>query len=177
MACRQTDGRGTLGGTERSELTDEQSAERAPHLPPQKPRTGQPAKDHRLVLEGILWVLRTGAPWRDLPERYGPWRTVSSRFRRWQQTGVRDRVLAVLQRHADADGRLDRTLHVVDSTVVRAHQHAAGARGGTRSARRSVEAGAASRPSSTCGANAAASRWSWRRPVASGTSSRCCPHA
>ena len=144
---------------ERQELTDEQFAKLAPHLPPQKPRTGRPAKDHRLVLEGIFWVLRTGAPWRDLPERYGCWRTVYSRFRRWQQAGVWDRVLAALQRQADADGRLDWTLHFVDSTVVRAHQHAAGAKGGARPARRSAAAGAATARRSTSGPSAAASPW------------------
>ncbi len=146
---------------ERHELTDEQFAKLAPHLPPQKPRTGRPANDHRTVLEGILWVLRTGAPWRDLPERFGSWRTVYSRFRRWQRAGVWDRILAVVQREADADGQLDWTLHFVDSTVVRAHQHAAGAKGGTHRRRRSAAAGAGSRPSCTCGPSAAASRWWW----------------
>ncbi len=141
------------------ELTDEQFAKLAAHLPPQKPRTGRPAKDHRTVLDGILWVLRTGAPWRDLPDRFGPWRTVYSRFRRWQQAGIWDRILDALQRQADIDGRIDWTLHFVDSTVVRAHQHAAGAKGGTRRPRRSAAAGAASRPSSTSGPSAAASRW------------------
>jgi transposase len=115
---------------ERHELTDEQLAKLPPHLPPQKPRTGRQAKDHRTVLEGILWVLRSGAPWRDLPERYGSWRTVYSRFRRWQQAGVWDRILAALQRQADAEGRIGWTLHFVDSTVVRSHQHGAGAKGG-----------------------------------------------
>ena len=120
---------------ERPELTDAQWECLCPRLPPQKPRTGRPANDHRTVLEGILWVLRTGAPWRDLPERFGSWRTVYSRFRRWQRAGVRDRVLAALQRRADADGRLGWALHFVDSTVVRAHQHAAGAQGGSRRAK------------------------------------------
>ena len=64
---------------ERRELTDEEFAKLAPLLPPQKPRTGRPANDHRTVLEGIIWVLRTGAPWRDLPARYGSPGTVSSR--------------------------------------------------------------------------------------------------
>ncbi len=146
---------------ERHELTDEQFAKLLSHLPPQKPRTGRPAKDHRLVLEGILWVLRTGAPWRDLPQRYGSWRTVYSRFRRWQQAGLWDRILAALQRQADADGRLDWALHFVDSTIVRAHQYAAGAKGGTRRPRDSAAAGAGSRPSSMCGPSAAASRWWW----------------
>ena len=145
---------------ERHELTDEQFAILAPHLPPQKPRTDRPANDHRTVLDGILWVLRTGAPWRDLPERYGSWRTVYSGFRRWQRAGVWDRALAALQRQADADGQLDWALHFVDSTAVRAHQHAAGAKGGTRKPRRSGAARAASAPRSISGASGAASRWS-----------------
>ena len=147
---------------DRPALTDAQWETLRPFLPPQKPRTGRPAKDHRSVLEGIVWVLRTGSPWRALPERYGSWKTVSSRFYRWQKAGVWDRVLAELQRLGDADGRLDWTLHFVDGTVVRAHQHAAGAKGGTRQPRRWGAAGAASQPRSTCGASAAASPWSWR---------------
>ena len=141
------------------ELTDDQWAALVRHLP--RAATGRPAKDHRVVVEGILWRLRTGAPWRDLPERYGSWRTVYSRFRRWQQAGVWDRVLAALQRQADADGRLDWTLHFVDSTIVRAHQHAAGAKGGIHRPRPSAAAGAGFRPSCTCGQSGAASRWSW----------------
>jgi transposase len=56
-------------------------------LPPQKPKVGRPAENHRRIINGILWIDRTGAPWRDLPERYGPWRTVASRFYRWQKAG------------------------------------------------------------------------------------------
>ena len=78
----------------------------------------------------MLWRLTTGAPWRDLPPRYGPWQTVYSRFRRWQAAGVFDRVLADLQRRGDAAGDLDWSLHFVDGSIVRAHQHAAGAKGG-----------------------------------------------
>ena len=111
-------------------MTDEQWQRLAPLLPPQRPRTGRPARDHRTVLSGILWVLRTGAPWRDLPERFGPWSTAWNRFRRWTAAGVWPRILAALQRRADSEGRLDWTTHFVDATVVRAHQHAAGARGG-----------------------------------------------
>jgi transposase len=114
---------------ERRELTDEQFGKLAPLLPPQKPRTGRPNKDHRTVVEGICWVLRTGAPWRDLPERFGPWKTVASRFYRWRAAGVWDRVLAALQAGAERDGCLDWTLHFLDGTTVRAHQDAAGARG------------------------------------------------
>jgi transposase len=81
-------------------------------------------------VSAILWVLRTGAPWRDLPERFGPWSTAWNRFRRWTAAGVWGRVLAALQRAADRAGRLDWATHYVDGTVVRAHQHAAGAVGG-----------------------------------------------
>ncbi len=110
------------------DLTDEQWARLQPLLPPQKPETGKPSLDHRRIINGILWILRTGAPWDDLPRRYGKRGTVSSRFYRWTRAGVWDRVLAALQRQGDAEGRLDWSLHFVDSTVDRAHQHAAGAR-------------------------------------------------
>src|SRR5918999_1503903 len=83
------------------ELPDEQWARLAPLLPPQKPRTGRPSKDHRTVVEGICWVLRTGAPWRDLPARFGPWHTAASRFYRWWAAGVWDRGLAALQAAAE----------------------------------------------------------------------------
>ncbi len=142
-----------------SHLTDAQWERLRPVLPPQKPRTGRPANDHRTVLDGILWILRTGSPWRALPERYGSWKTVSSRFYRWQKAGVWHRVLSALQRQADAEGRLDWTLPFVDSTVLRTHQHAAGAKGGTRKPRRSGAAAAASRRRSTVGASGAVSRW------------------
>jgi transposase len=125
---------------DRAVLTDAQWARLAPLLPPQKPRTGRPAREHRMVVEGILWALRTGAPWRDLPERYGRWHTVASRFYRWVAAGVWDGVLAALQRQADAAGALDWGTHYVDGTVIRAHQHAAGARKGARCRRAVAEA-------------------------------------
>ena len=111
-------------------LSEEQWAKLTPLLPPSKPPTGRPNKDHRLVVEAILWHLRTGAPWRDLPPQFGPWQSAYSRLRRWQAAGVWERVLSELQRQADADGRLDWVRHFVDSTVIRAHQHAAGAKRG-----------------------------------------------
>jgi transposase len=112
----------------RHELTDAQWQRLAPLLPAEKPPTGRPNKDHRTVLNGILWILRTGAPWRDLPERYGPWKTVYSRFRRWQRAGVWERILAELQAEAAHDDTLDSSLSMIDSSSIRAHQHAAGAR-------------------------------------------------
>jgi transposase len=114
----------------RHELTDAQWQQLAPLLPPEKPWVGRPAHSHRHILNGILWILATGAPWRDLPEQYGSWHTVSSRFYRWQRAGIWQRILAALQRLADRRGRVDWSVHFVDSTMVRAHQHAAGAKGG-----------------------------------------------
>lgn len=112
----------------RHELTDEQWERIMPLLPAQTPDTGRPAKDHRTVLNGILWILRTGAPWRDLPDRYGNWQTVYSRFRRWQQAGVWEQVLIEFQTEAAHDGTLDGSLVLIDGSTIRAHQQAAGAR-------------------------------------------------
>jgi Putative transposase of IS4/5 family (DUF4096) len=77
-------------------LTDEHWEHLRPFLPPQKPQTGRPAVDHRLMVEGMLWVVRTGASWRELPERFGPWSTVFSRYQRWCKEGLWDRILQVL---------------------------------------------------------------------------------
>ncbi len=74
----------------RGDLKDKQWEKIKPLLPPQKPWTGKPNKDHRMIINGILWILRTGAPWRDLPERYGSHGTVSSRFYRWRKAGIWD---------------------------------------------------------------------------------------
>jgi len=141
----------------RHELTDEQWARLEPLLPPARPDTGRPNHDHRTVLNGILWRLRTGAPWRDLPERYGPWQTVYSRFRRWQQAGIWDRILAALTAAGDAAGDLDWSVHLLDSTIVRAHQHAAGAKKGAV-IRRSGAVKAGFRRRSTSAASGVASR-------------------
>ncbi len=150
----------------RTELTDAQWERLRPLLPPQKRRTGRPSKNHRTVINGILWVLRTGAPWRDLPERYGSWKTISSRFYRWRSAGVWQQILQKLQQRADGEGKLDWSLHYVDSTVVRAHQHAAGAKGG-KEARRWVEVVAGSAPRCMCVPRGRASRSSSCSRVAS----------
>ncbi len=85
---------------------------------------------HRPIINAILWILATGAQRRDLPERSGSWHTVSSLFYRWRRAGVRQHVLAALQQQADRQRQLDWSVHFLDSAIVRAHQHAAGARGG-----------------------------------------------
>ncbi len=96
-------------------------------LLPANGRRGKQWKDHRTVVNGILWRLRTGAPWRDLPHRYGPWQTCYDRFVRWRRDGTWDRLLARAQAESDAVGEVEWEVSV-DSTVARAHQHAAGAR-------------------------------------------------
>ena len=90
----------------RHELTDRQWEQLAPLLPPERPATGRPSRDHRTILNGILWKVRTGAPWRDVPERYGAWATLYSRFRRWRVAGMWDRVFAAVQTQADAAARI-----------------------------------------------------------------------
>jgi transposase len=140
----------------RHELTEVEWARLRPLLPPRK--AGKQRRDDQQIINAILWKLATGAPWRDLPERYGSWATVYTRFWRWTRAGVWQRIFAAVQRRADAAGQLDWTVHFVDGTVIRAHQHAAGAKGGTRRPRRWARARAASRRRSTSGRRAAASR-------------------
>jgi transposase len=106
----------------RGDLTNVPWERLHPRLPPPQPQTGRPAVDHRRILTGIWWVLRTGAPWHDLPERYGPWRTVASRFYRWRKAGVFQQRFDALNQQADATGQLDWDVHGIDSTIVRAHQ-------------------------------------------------------
>lgn len=113
----------------REEISDEQWTRLEPLLPPLV-GLGRPYLAHRPVISGIIWVLRTGAPWRDVPARFGKWTTLSSRFRRWVATGIWQAIWTELQRQADCSGQLDWSMHFVDGTVVRAHQCAAGARGG-----------------------------------------------
>jgi transposase len=142
------------------ELTDRQWETIKPFLPPQRSGRGRPADDHRRIINGILWKLTVGGPWRQMPGRYGPWSTVHTRLRRWRMAGIWDRIFERLLAQADADGRLDWGVHFVDASVVRAHQHAAGAKRGTsRTTRRSGAATAGSRPRSTSGSRAEAGRW------------------
>ncbi|WP_437833949.1 IS5 family transposase [Sorangium sp. So ce1153] len=85
---------------------------------------GRPAFDDRRFVEAVLWILRTGAPWRDLPGEFGPWKTVFNRFDRWSKSGKWQRLLKQLQVGVDPEW------FSLDATIVRAHQHAAGAKGG-----------------------------------------------
>lgn len=85
---------------------------------------GRPWLEHRQVLEGIAWRFRTGAPWRDLPERFGKWNSVYARFDRWAKDGTWDRILAAVQARADTAGELE-WVTAIDSTISRVHQHGA----------------------------------------------------
>ena len=170
-----------MARTER-ELTDAQWAKLAPLLPPQRPRMGWPPKDHPADRGSD----RVAGPHRRAlagpARRVRPWATVASRFYRWRRQGVWDRVLQALQADADARGELDWLLQFVDGSVVRAHQHAAGARRrpaadlavarrggapadpdqqGDREREREAlgRSRAATPPSCTFGSKAVASRW------------------
>ena len=151
----------------RHELTDEQWALVEPLLPVSGACTGRPPKDPRVMLNGVFWILHTGAPWRDLPERFGPWQTVYDHFAKWRRTEVFAGIVAALQIKLDRRGLIDWDLWCLDGSNVRASRAAAGAdkkvASGTRGSRRTTrwaaaEAGLAR--SSTWLLTAKACRWS-----------------
>ena len=118
-------------------LTSAQGARVQPLLPAASKKGGRPGKPARPMVEAMIWVLRTGAPWRDLPSAYGPWQSVYTRFSRWSAAGVLAALFEALARERDREG------YLIDATIVRAHQDASGAakEGGPRNrplARRSV---------------------------------------
>lgn len=111
----------------RYELSDSQWERIADLFPSNEGKRGAPWKDHRKLLNGMFWVLCSGAPWRDLPERYGKWKTVYDRFRRYRLEGMFDKILSRLQLELNEEGLIDYNLWEVDSTTTRAHKSAAGA--------------------------------------------------
>lgn len=114
----------------RYELSDHQWARIVPLFVLRKKRVkaGRPPCDFRPVVNGILWVLHTGAPWRDLPERFGPWETVFARFNRWRRDGTWSRIATSLLDELDDQGLIDHDLWCIDGTVIRASIAAAGAK-------------------------------------------------
>ena len=111
----------------RYELTDNEWNRIADLLPAEfTGKQGRPRKNNRVILNGIIWIARSGAPWRDLPERYGPWETVYSRFRKWIDDGILDNIFRVLKLEAELDELS------IDASIVQAHQHSAGAKKGGR---------------------------------------------
>ena len=111
-------------GIKRYEVSHEQWDRIAPMLPGKASDPGRTALDNRLFVNGVLWVLRSGARWSDLPERYGKYKCVHKRFTRWARAGVWERVFASLV--ADRDNQY----LMLDSTIIRAHQQAASGKGG-----------------------------------------------
>jgi len=123
----------------RYELTDEDWKVIEPLLPGREGDPGAHGADNRLFVNAVIWIARTGAPWRDLPERFGEWNSVYQRFNRWSKAGVWERVFQAV-RSPDLEALL------LDSTIIRAHQHAGGAAQKKRTKRSAVRA-AASAPS------------------------------
>jgi transposase len=110
----------------RTVLTDAQWKRIAPLLPGKKGDPGRSGDDNRRSLEGILWIVRTGAPWRDLPEYFGKWSTVWKRFRRWALNGVFEKVFKALS------GDPDLEYAFIDGTIMKVHRHGSGAKGGLK---------------------------------------------
>jgi len=108
----------------RKVLNDAQWKRIAPELPGKKGDPGRSGKDNRLFVEAVLWLVRTGAPWRDLPNEFGKWKTVYTRFRRWAAKGTWE---SLFKRLADEP---DFEYVMIDGTIIRVHQHGTGARGG-----------------------------------------------
>ena len=120
----------------RRELTDEQWR-RIEHLVAGKEGDkGRHGEDNRLFVDAVLWIARAGAPWRDLPPAFGNWNSVFQRFRRWAKKGVWERMFKALVESPDFE------YLIIDPTIVRAHQHAAGAKGGAKMRRSGVRAAA-----------------------------------
>ena len=111
----------------RHALSDEQWA-RIEELFPSYNQPGGRFKDHRVMLDGMMWILKTGAPWRDLPERFGAWETVYSRFRKWSRIGFFAKIVSHLQADLEEQGLIDWELFCIDGTNVRAHKASAGAK-------------------------------------------------
>jgi len=135
----------------RHEISDEQWSAIEPLLPGKSGDPGRTAQDNRLFVNAVMWIARTGAPWRDLPERFGLWDSVYKRFNRWCKRGVWGRALEALGGDAELKNLL------LDSTIVRAHQHAAGAPGG-KSPKRWGDLAVVSAPKSTLPSPARANR-------------------
>src|SRR3546814_1242125 len=139
---------------ERIGVADEEWALIGPLLPAERGRGCRPAQDNRRYFEGMMWIARTGAQWRHLPDEYGKWNSVFRRYRRWVTTGVFDAMLETLAELAGRDIAAD----MIDSTVVRAHHCAVGIKRGLSKPRLSADRAEASPPSCPPDATRGASR-------------------
>lgn len=107
-------------------LSDEQWGKVSGLIIGRPDQRGSTGRDNRMFVEGVLWIVRTGSPWRDLPETFGEWNSVFRRFSRWSAKGVWQRIFTAMSDDPDFE------YLIVDSTIVRAHQHASGAKGGLK---------------------------------------------
>jgi transposase len=144
----------------RHQLTDEQWSIVEPLIPQKHARTGRPPAEARRMLDGIMWILRTGAPWRDLPERFGPYQTVYDYYGNWRESGVFDRVLEALQVRLDREGKIDWDLWCIDGSHVRAARCAAGAGKKASSSTRTKASRRTTRWAAAAADSAASSTWS-----------------
>ena len=126
----------------RYDLTDFEWCVIEPLMP--MDRRGPKPQNNRQIINGMFYILRTGSPWRDLPDHFGTWNSVYQQFRRWSVSGLWDTMLEAL----NATGAVQSSVQMIDSTIVRAHQHAAGAKGGLKTRILGARA-VASRPKST----------------------------
>lgn len=129
-------------------------------------KAGHPWKDHRPLVNGILWHLHSGAPWPDTPRRYGPWQTIYDRFNRWRKDGTWAKILDALLLQLDQAGVIERDLWCFDGTISRAHTSAAGAKKKSRAAAatRRAGGGATARAAGPC-AGAVAGRLQYQGPL------------
>ena len=110
----------------RHDISDRLWEKLKPHLPGRKGSVGRPANDNRLYINGVFWILRTGAPWRDLPEDYGHWKNVHRRFCRWRDKKIWEKLLEVMTVEPDYEWLM------IDASHIKVHPHGAGARGGNQ---------------------------------------------
>jgi transposase len=143
---------------DRDLLSEAQWERIAPLLPGKAGDPGRSGEDNRLFIEAVLWLVRTGVPWRDLPERFGKWSSLWKRFRRWALKGVFERVFEELADDPDFEYAL------IDGTIVKVHRHGAGAKGGLKI-----------RPSAARAADGPPRSWPWSMRSAISPASSCCP--
>ena len=115
-----------MGVLDRLILSDAAWSQMAPHIIGDERTRGSSGRDNRMFVEAVLWIVRTGSPWRDLPEVFGSWNSAFRRFSRWSEKGIWHRIFAAMADDPDFE------YLIVDSTIVRAHQHAAGAKKGLK---------------------------------------------
>jgi len=142
-------------------MSDEEWRFFEPFVVVKGPRSGRPPKNHRRVLDGVFWIMRTGAQWRDLPDYFGEWNSVYQQYRRWALAGLFELMLDAF----NETGGPPAAMQMIDSTVVRAHHQAAGAKGGLKK-RASGARKAASPAKSTSGRTVKDSRSRRKSPAA-----------